>query len=243
LKWDAVHETGENSIVAAKKVAAEKQKRAFGIGVAVAAAAFVCFAWLADEVERGRTALVDSKVRDAIHAHASPRLTLAMRGITELGEPWFLVTLGVVAAGYLAYRGRKLAAWLLVAASVGGAAFDTVLKVAFHRTRPEAFFGFISPGTYSFPSGHALTSSCFYGVLAAILGSELAGWRRTAIWIVAGTLVLLIGLSRVYLGVHYPTDIIGGCLGAGVWVALVRGGYWLWKRRAARILAAAREGG
>jgi undecaprenyl-diphosphatase len=211
--------------------------RTLTVGLTISAAALLAFAWLADEVSRGRTIHFDAIVRNAVHAHASPGSTAAMRAITQLGSPWFLLTLGLFVVWRLVSSGRRRTALLLAVAALGGEAFDGVLKMAFQRTRPEAFFGLVSPHNYSFPSGHALASSCFYGVLAAILSVELAGWRKVAIWVAAAVLVTLIGLSRVYLGVHYPTDVIGGFLAAVVWVALVRGGYYFWSRRAARAVA------
>ncbi len=92
------------------------------------------------------------------------------------------------------------------------------LKYGFHRQRPTAFFG-VDPTSYSFPSGHSLASFCFYLVLAGLLGSRVrSSGLRITIWIVATLLVAAIGLSRIYLGVHYPSDVIGGYLAAAVWV-------------------------
>jgi undecaprenyl-diphosphatase len=98
---------------------------------------------------------------------------------------------------------------------------DLALKHTFHRARPIGFFG-ISPSSYSFPSGHALGSLCFYGVLAAILSARVRGRAaRFCIWIAASILVTLIGFSRIYLGVHYPSDVIAGYCAAAVWVGMV----------------------
>jgi undecaprenyl-diphosphatase len=105
----------------------------------------------------------------------------------------------------------------------GAVALENGLKYAFHRARPEPFFA-MAPETYSFPSGHALFSTCFYGALAGLLAANVKGASlRAAIWVAAGMLVLAIGLSRVYLGVHYPTDVIGGYLVAISLVCFVRG--------------------
>ena len=149
----------------------------------VALAAALIFAWLAIEVARGNTMGFDLAVRGSIHSWASPRLTMAMRGATMLGEPWLLVPLGLALAAILVRRGRKRAAAVLVAASLGGEALDQILKAFFHRVRPEAFFGLPQPGNYSFPSGHALSSACFYGAVAAILAS---GSPRKAVYWAGG---------------------------------------------------------
>jgi len=80
----------------------------------------------------------------------------------------------------------------------------------------------MAPHTYSFPSGHALCSFCFYGVLAGLLSARTKplGWRLL-IWIAAAAMVIAIGLSRIYLGVHYPSDVVAGYLAATVWVGTI----------------------
>jgi len=93
------------------------------------------------------------------------------------------------------------------------------LKYAFHRHRPTPFFVSV-PHTYSFPSGHSLFSFCFYGVLAGLLTRRLKSTvARVLIWICAALLISAIGLSRIYLGVHYPSDVIAGYLAASLWVS------------------------
>jgi undecaprenyl-diphosphatase len=98
---------------------------------------------------------------------------------------------------------------------------DLALKYIYHRTRPTAYFG-MAPHSYSFPSGHALCSFCFYGVMAGLLNARIKSlaWRLL-IWLAAVALVIAIGLSRIYLGVHYPSDVVAGYLAATVWVGTV----------------------
>jgi undecaprenyl-diphosphatase len=94
---------------------------------------------------------------------------------------------------------------------------ENALKFAFQRARPEPFFG-TAPETYSFPSGHALFSACFYGVFAWLLGTAFRNRGvRAAIWTISLALIAAIGLSRLYLGFHYPTDVIAGYLVAAFW--------------------------
>ena len=190
------------------------------------------FAWLANGALREQTASFDAGVRSTVHAWATPGLTLIMLAVTQLGSAPFLLVVGALAIWRLAAAERKHAALLLGVAALGGEALDQILKLCFHRPRPEAFFGLTVPPTYSFPSGHALTATCFYGVLAALLAARtrpLAG--KAGLWALAAALAALIGLSRVYLGVHYPSDVLAGYSAAVVWLAAVRAGYGLWRRR------------
>jgi undecaprenyl-diphosphatase len=100
----------------------------------------------------------------------------------------------------------------------GALVLDISLKHAFHRQRPTPFFGPL-PHTYSFPSGHAMFSVCFYGVLAGLVADRTnSRVIKICIWLLAVVLIAAIGLSRIYLGVHYPTDVLGGYL-AAVWVS------------------------
>jgi len=90
------------------------------------------------------------------------------------------------------------------------------LKALVHRPRPQPFFGYPQPNTYSFPSGHALISLCFYLALAEIEGRKRA-WRLAAV-----LFAVAIGLTRIYLGVHYPTDVAAGFATAIAWLSLCK---------------------
>jgi undecaprenyl-diphosphatase len=174
----------------------------------------------------------DIAVRNAIHAWASVPLTYAMRGITQLGSAAVLAILGALLVWRLAAQGRRRAVLIFIAACLGAEALSEILKVVFRRSRPEAFFGYAEPLTYSFPSGHSVMSTCFYGVVAAILTTRRESrTTKLAIWMGAVLLALAIGFSRVYLGVHYPSDVLAGYAAAAIWVGAVRGGYGIWLRR------------
>ncbi len=201
----------------------------------VAALALVLFVWLAREVTRGDAMRLDTPIRNAVHARSSPPLTATMRGVSLFGSEVALVPLGVALVGWLAAAKRRRAAVVFAVAALGAEALDQILKLLFHRLRPEPFFGLAPPVTHSFPSGHAMVSCCFFGALAAILAARGAPWarsraRRMAIFAVAALLVGLIGFSRVYLGFHYPTDVLAGYAAAVIWLAVVRAasyGSWL----------------
>lgn len=190
-------------------------------GILAASTSLFFFGWLAEEMLEADTAHFDAVVRTAIHGFASPPLTAAMEVFSILGSVAPIVALTVLTIALFIYFHRPRAAALLAIAMTGAAVLDEVLKFAFHRPRPVAFFG-TSPGSYSFPSGHALGSMCFYGALALILSSRIAS-RAARVFLYLGAILLVsaIGISRIYLGVHYPSDVIAGYLAAIVWVGAV----------------------
>jgi undecaprenyl-diphosphatase len=190
------------------------------ISLAVAVLALFLFAWLGNEVLEGDTQHFDQAVRNWVHQYASAGMTRTMTAISLLGYNILILEMLIAFAVFAWLRWRRAAVWLAVAMA-GALALDTALKFAYHRTRPSAFFG-VAPHSYSFPSGHALCSFCFYGVMAGLLSkrTKALSWR-IVIWTVAAILVIAIGLSRIYLGVHYPSDVIAGYLAATVWVGTV----------------------
>jgi len=179
----------------------------------------ILFAWLSEEVFEGALQRFDLGVRMKVHDFFSPEVTRFMLDMTFLGSIGFLTTLfAIIVAVWLAKGMKRSAVWLAIA--VGGSVIlDVSLKLSFHRTRPVPFVGAV-PLTYSFPSGHALSSFCFYGVLAGLLCARIRSRAlRSSIWATGGALVFAIGLSRIYLGVHYPTDVIAGYIAAAAWVS------------------------
>src|SRR5688500_11126924 len=97
------------------------------------------------------------------------------------------------------------------------------LKLAIKRSRPNPSFDLWPPETYSFTNEHSLTTACFFGAFAAILSGRITSRRvRAIVWVVATTMFLLIGFSRIYLGVHYTTDVIAGFAAALIWILVVR---------------------
>jgi undecaprenyl-diphosphatase len=188
--------------------------------LAAAMLALFLFAWLGNEVLQGDTQHFDRVIRVWVHGFASPGMTRAMNAVSLLGYNVLIAELAIALAVFGWMRWRRGAVWLAVAMT-GSLVLDLTLKYIYHRTRPTAYFG-TAPHSYSFPSGHALCSFCFYGVLAGLLSARTKplAWR-VVIWVVAAALVIAIGLSRIYLGVHYPSDVLAGYLAAAVWVGTV----------------------
>jgi undecaprenyl-diphosphatase len=188
------------------------------ISLGVAVLSLFLFAWIAENVARDRTANFDQFVRLRIHEHASPGLTKAMIAISFAGGDGLTVSAVLALMVFLHFHWRRATLWLVVTI-LGALVLDLSLKYAFHRARPAPFFVGL-PRTYSFPSGHALFSFCFYGVLAGLLmGRIQSRVAQFLIWLAAAILVAAIGFSRIYLGVHYPSDVIAGYLTAALWVS------------------------
>ena len=187
----------------------------------LAAIATALFCGLAVAVETNRLAGFDEAIRMELHSLASPLLTLLAEKLTWLGSLGVLALFGVVAVAVLVHAGRRDGAVLLTVTMVGALVLENGLKFSFKRVRPPPFFG-SEPVTYSFPSGHALFSLCFYGGLAiAAARAVQSGAMKKGIWIATVLLVLAIGVTRIYLGVHYPSDVLGGYLVAIAWIAIL----------------------
>jgi undecaprenyl-diphosphatase len=192
---------------------------AYFLGLAAIAAALFC--GLAVAVETNGLAGYDEAVRMEVHSLAWPLLTLLAEKLTWLGSLGVLALFGVVAVAVLVHAGRRDGAVLLTVTMVGALVLENGLKFSFQRVRPPPFFG-PEPVTYSFPSGHALFSLCFYGGLAiAAARAVQSGVMKKGIWIATVLLVLAIGVTRIYLGVHYPSDVLGGYLIAIAWIAIL----------------------
>jgi undecaprenyl-diphosphatase len=188
------------------------------VGIAWTLVALALFARLAAALSSDGIQHFDAAVRLGVHQWASPTLTALMQVITVLGSVRILGIASVTVVAGLLIAGWRQSAIALTWTMAGAIVMENAVKYTFHRVRPEPFFG-TEPDTYSFPSGHALLSLCFYCVLANVFTERIrSGFARATIWIVAALLVAAIGLSRIYLGVHYPTDVLGGYLVGAFWV-------------------------
>jgi undecaprenyl-diphosphatase len=200
------------------------------LAAGLAFSAFVVWAFveLVDVVVEGDSRAFDRAGLLWIHSNSPNWLDGPMRFVTALGYYWAVTPLLIVAV-YLFYRrGWRLSTILLAVSTAGSIVLTTVLKGVFGRARPELFDSGYEASFYSFPSGHATVAVGFYGMLTVILAYRLKGLARWAVAVSGVLVVLLIGLSRLYLGVHYPTDILAGYLAALLWLLCVGGVYALW---------------
>ena len=192
------------------------------VGLLTAAAALILFTWLAHEILTDVTLALDDRIRLALHSVASARLTTVMRALSLYGGPTGLAPLGILLALIFLLKRWHRGALLVVVTMAGAGLLDTVLKLIFRRTRPAAFFDYPLPASLSFPSGHAFFAASFFGGLAVLVSGRIRSRvLRAAVWVAAAALILLVGVSRIYLGVHYPSDVLAGYAAAAVWVAAV----------------------
>jgi membrane-associated phospholipid phosphatase len=196
------------------------------VGLLAAAGCLWLFGGLVEDLLTGDPIVrFDRVVDDYLHAHATPPLTTFFLIVTALGSIEAMVLLGVIVAAILAW-GRRwvfLGSWL--AAVAGSAVLNHLLKVLFARPRPHFEHPLLVETSYSFPSGHAMESFVVYGMLAYFAVLALRSWEsRVAAVFGAALLVVLIGFSRMYLGVHYLSDVLAGYAAGGVWLsALITG--------------------
>jgi membrane-associated phospholipid phosphatase len=162
---------------------------------------------------------VDRDVLLALYAREEPWLALAALGVTYLGDWWTVGAVTLLGASWLLYQGKRWAALTLLIASFAGRALVAVQKFYFARLRPEENLGMVEVSSLSFPSGHAANSTIAYLTLALLLFDDPRQRRIAAAFAIA--LAFLIGLSRPMLGVHWPSDVVGGWAFGLLWVGLV----------------------
>ncbi len=178
------------------------------------------FGAVAEDVVEGDTH-VDTRLANWLHDHASPGWTSFFERVTWLGNVPVLVAVTAAAAAVLAWKRRRMELLLLMLAVVGTEILTLGLKLGFHRERPFFADPLASESSYSFPSGHASVSLAVYGTIAFIAARQLENVRaRLAVLVAAAVLILLIGISRLYLGVHFLTDVIAGFSLGLAWVTL-----------------------
>lgn len=159
---------------------------------------------------------LDRAVYQALYAGSHPALVAAARALTALGDPTFLIAAGVGCALWLWFAGRARLALVLIAVTMIGRGLAELQKYAIDRPRPDLEPHLVLVRTSSFPSGHATSSIIFFLTIALALTAH-SRWHRPAA-VAAVILSLLIGASRVMLGVHWPSDVIGGWAFGATWV-------------------------
>ena len=191
------------------------------LGLALVAGCLWLFGGLAEDVVTGDSIVrIDRSVADYLHSSATPPLTAFFLVVTAFGSTEAILVLAVLVAAFFSWGRRWLYLGTWLAAVGGGAVLGQLLKALFARPRPFFEHPLLVESSYSFPSGHAMESLVAYGILCYFAVLALRTWRaRMAVVFGTALLVLLIGLSRMYLGVHYLSDVAAGYAAGGVWLS------------------------
>jgi undecaprenyl-diphosphatase len=206
----------------------------FGLGAfALLAALFIA---IAEDVVTGDPIVrMDQAIAEWLHGHGNPMLTRLMLGVTHLHSMAGIWTMSLLFGAYLAWK--RAWSWVLTLAITlgGGMLLNTAYKYAFERARPTWDNPLLTLTSYSFPSGHTAGATLFYGVLAAYLMTRSRNPRARTLYAAGAVLlVALVGFSRMYLGVHYLTDVLAAACASGAWLALcLLGVYYFNQRRPA----------
>ncbi|MDP9201075.1 MAG: phosphatase PAP2 family protein [Gemmatimonadota bacterium] len=210
--------TFSNLIYRALRVSASKADSlvgALGIflvaGLIVTAIGTAIFVTLASHVRSGSTQAFDESVIRWMGAHHSPGLDTVMLEVTALGTGTVVMMVVAVAALFLVLTQHKYSALLLLVSTFGGIVLNGVLKLGFDRPRPSIFVPEVHTVSSSFPSGHAMSAAIVYATVAYLAARlHQRKWARWLVMTAALVLIALISFSRMYLGVHYPSDVIAG---------------------------------
>jgi membrane-associated phospholipid phosphatase len=188
-----------------------------------------------------RDPLVDWDVRFAswLHAHSSGWLVTVFKVVTLAGNSVVLIVVVGALAVVFVRRGRMNDAAVLIAALGGAGVVNALLKLVFQRPRPE--LAFVHLETYSFPSGHAALATAMFTTLAFVVGRRSGRRRAVAVAATAAALIVLVGFSRLYVGVHYLSDVLAGWSFGLAWASLCLIAYTFYDGRGGA--ASGREGG
>lgn len=188
------------------------------IGAVIAIAGTLAFAELGEHIQKGATQQFDVAVLEWIGARHSPGLTSFMTEVTPLGTGIVVLMVVGVACAFLWHTEHKHSARLLLASTAGAILLNNALKLWFDRPRPTVFAWGIHAASSSFPSGHAMSATVVYGTVAYLLARLQKNWWARAITLTAAVVIIvLICLTRLYLGVHYPSDVLGGIVVGLAW--------------------------
>jgi undecaprenyl-diphosphatase len=188
----------------------------------------LAFAKIADEVSEADAPRFDDQILRCLRVADNPAELIgprwvsgAVRDLSSLGAAPVLVLVIAVVAGFLRLAGKRRMMWLVLLAPFSGAVMMWALKTVFARPRPNVVPHLDAVSSYSFPSGHSMLSAVVYLTLGALIAGMLPRWRlRVYVLMVAASATFLVGVSRVMLGVHYPTDVLAGWAAGLVWALL-----------------------
>lgn len=190
-------------------------------GVVLAALAFWFFTKQAENVTDGEADYYDDAIMDAVHRIDNPGMNRTMHIVTQLGSHAAIGAAAGLTALMMIKRGRKHDAWTVAVSTGGAMAINTILKNIFKRRRPVELARRIKlPASHSFPSGHSLLSAATYPIVAHHLVERHSLPTQAVAHTLAGMIIIGVGFSRVYFGVHFPSDVLGGFAAGFGWLGL-----------------------
>ena len=192
------------------------------IGLALAAAVLAALGWLVTGPYKGVTAGFDSNLRYFVRQIHSPMWTAVLLTVGKLGSTLYLAVIGgVVGVVFLFLRWFR-PFLLLVIVMAGQAALHHGFKWLIARPRPSALMSYKAVEDFSFPSGHAIGALCLYGAIAWLVAVRLENSAvKAGIAIFSAVIIFLIGVSRAYIGIHYPSDVLAGFIAGAIWSAAI----------------------
>lgn len=195
--------------------------RVFG-GFALAAIVLGAIGWFVTGSYHEYPLTFDTAIRTAIRQMRSPMWASLFLTVTKLGSTFYLSIIGCAAGIIFIFLRWFRPLFLLILVMGGQSVLHYGFKWLIARPRPPALISYREVESFSYPSGHAVGGLCLYIAIAWIVTTRIeTSAAKAGIWIVAGALVFLIGMSRVYIGIHYPTDVLAGFLGAAIWTSAV----------------------
>jgi undecaprenyl-diphosphatase len=221
------------SFVARRFAATEYLGLHLTVGLGLSLGALWLFGGISEDiVHHDPLTQFDLAIAHAFYRHASPTGVAIAKAVSLLGSPAFVAAWGLMLVALLLVRRQYMLLGGWIAALAGGGLLDVALKRVFHRARPTWDVPLLTARGWSFPSGHAMGSLVAYGMLAYLLVREThRHQQRLAVIACATVLILLIGLSRMYLGVHYFSDVIGGYAAGVVWLGACISGLEVVRRK------------
>ena len=190
-------------------------------GVVLAGLAFWFFKKQADNVVDGDADRYDGLVMEAVHKIDNPTTTHVMHAVTQLGSHAIIGAAAGLTALTMLRRGRKHDAMTVIVSTGGAMVINTVLKNIFRRQRPKELARRIAlPKSHSFPSGHSLLAAATYPIVAHHLVENESLPVQAVAHTLAGLIIIGVGFSRVYFGVHFPSDVLGGFAAGFGWLGL-----------------------
>ena len=181
----------------------------------------IAFGYIATAISNESIAHFDTSIIEYIQGLEAPWLTTMMIGFTWGGSAFFIMPLALIAFLYFYFvKHRKHQATLFIVVIFLTPILNFLLKVYFKRDRPE-IYRIMDANGFSFPSGHTMMAFSAYAIVAYSISRNMqTAWTRLLLFLIAAFMISMIGISRIYLGVHYPSDVVGGIAASALWVTV-----------------------